>query len=211
LSAVALVPVTAGLMVFGPSFTTVVLVGHYSHNARLTGVALAFGAFGLLPFALVMLQQRVFYAMRDTRTPTLINVAMVATKVILVIVAGQVLSGRNVIIALTVSTSLSYVAGAIAGHILLRRRFGPLGFTSVARTVGWIAIAAVTGALAGLAVLVGIGAVLGSGRTTALVQLVLGCAVGIAVLAAAASRLPLTEVQDVLGAIRGRRASRSAQ
>ena len=41
--------------------------------------------------------------------------------------------------------------------------------------------------------------------------IVLGCAVGIAVLAAAASRLPLTEVQDVLGAIRGRRASRSAQ
>ncbi|HST49484.1 murein biosynthesis integral membrane protein MurJ, partial [Jatrophihabitans sp.] len=86
LSAVALVPISAGLMVFGPLFTSVILLNRFSQsNARLTGVALAAGAFGLLPFAVVMLQQRVFYAMRDARTPTFINVAMVATKVSLVL------------------------------------------------------------------------------------------------------------------------------
>ena len=36
---------------------------------RLVGAALALSAFGLLPFAIVMLQLRVFYAMRDARTP----------------------------------------------------------------------------------------------------------------------------------------------
>ncbi|HEX4727068.1 MAG TPA: murein biosynthesis integral membrane protein MurJ, partial [Jatrophihabitans sp.] len=82
LSAVALVPVSAALIVLGPAFTSVILLGRFGEaNARLTGIALAAGAFGLLPFALVMLQQRVFYAMRDARTPTAINVAMVATKI----------------------------------------------------------------------------------------------------------------------------------
>ena len=59
-------------------------------------MALAAGAFGLLPFAVVMLQQRVFYAMRDARTPTFINLAMVATKVALVLAGSLLLHGRAV-------------------------------------------------------------------------------------------------------------------
>ena len=38
-----------------------------------------------MPFAIVMLQLRVFYAMRDGKTPTVINVFMVAAKVALVL------------------------------------------------------------------------------------------------------------------------------
>ena len=132
LSAVALVPISAGLMVFGPLFTSVILLNRFSQsNARLTGVALAAGAFGLLPFAVVMLQQRVFYAMRDARTPTFINLAMVATKVSLVLAGSLLLHGRAVLIALTVSTSTSYLVGCLVGHQLLRRRFGELRFTPV--------------------------------------------------------------------------------
>src|SRR5204863_403300 len=59
-------------------------------DAHLIGSALAWSAFGLLPFALVMLQLRVFYAMRDGRTPTLINGFMVGTKVALVLVTNEV-------------------------------------------------------------------------------------------------------------------------
>ena len=144
LSAVALVPVSAALIVLGPAFTSVILLGRFGGaNARLTGIALAAGAFGLLPFALVMLQQRVFYAMRDARTPTAINVAMVATKIALVYAASALLHGRSIIVALTVATSTSYLVGCLVGHLLLRRRFGGLGFGAGARTVGWIALASV--------------------------------------------------------------------
>ena len=92
LSAVALVPVTAGLIVLGPAMgITLFAYGEASiANARLIGSALAWSAFGLFPFALVMLQLRVFYAMRDGRTPTLINALMVATKVVLVLVSSEV-------------------------------------------------------------------------------------------------------------------------
>jgi len=205
LSAVALVPISVGLMVLGPAFTSVILLGRFSQdNARLTGVALAAGAFGLLPFAVVMLQQRVFYAMRDARTPTLINLAMVATKIALVLAGSQLLHGRAVIICLTVSTSASYLVGCLVGHQLLRRQFGGLRFAPVARTVGWISLAAAGGGVVGLLVVLAGGAVLGGGRAAALVELVVGGALGGIAAVLLALRLPLPEVAQIASAVRGR-------
>lgn len=206
LSAVALVPISAGLIALGPAFTSVILLGRYSEaNARLTGEALAAGAFGLLPFALVMLQQRVFYATRDARTPTLINLAMVATKVALVGLAAVTLHGHALVIALTVSTSLSYVSGSIAGHVLLERRFGLLGFKPVARTVALIGIAAVAGGAVAFGVVLGGDHVLGISRVSGLAELVVGGALGMLVLAVVATRLRLPEVEEIVGAVRRRR------
>ena len=144
LSAVALVPITAGLIVLGPVMgVTLFAYGKTSiARAHLIGSALAWSAFGLFPFALVMLQLRVFYAMRDGRTPTLINVFMVATKVVLVLVSNASSAPRpaptstvhpsvTAVEWLNISTSLSYVVGAIVGHVLLTRRLGRLGFGAV--------------------------------------------------------------------------------
>lgn len=205
LSAVALIPVTAGLIVLGPEFTSVIFVGHaHLDEARLIGVALAAGSFGLLPFALVMLQLRVFYAMRDARTPTMINLAMVATKVALVFAARSVLHGNAIIIALTVSTSLSYLVGSLVGHLLLRRQFGPLGFGRVLRTMGWISVAAGAGAVVALLVVLAGHSAVGTGRLAALAELTVGGGLGAVVLAVLAVRLPLPEVADIVGAVRGR-------
>jgi putative peptidoglycan lipid II flippase len=203
LSAVALVPISAGLIVLGPALTSVILLGRFStENARLTGVALAAGAFGLLPFALVMLQQRVFYAMRDARTPTFINLAMVGIKIALLALANAVLHGKAILVALTVSTSLSYVAGCAVGHLLLRRRFGILGFRSVARTVGLIGVASAAGAAAALVIVLVLDSLLGIGRAAGLLELLLGGGLGLAVMGWLATRLPLPEVAEITRAIR---------
>ncbi|HEX8079902.1 MAG TPA: murein biosynthesis integral membrane protein MurJ [Jatrophihabitans sp.] len=205
LSAVALVPISVGLMVFGPAFTSVILLGRYSQsNAQLTGLALAAGAFGLVPFAVVMLQQRVFYAMRDARTPTFINVAMVATKIALVLAGSGLLEGRAVIICLTVSTSASYLVGCLVGHQLLRRHFGQVRFAPVARTVGWIAAASAAAGVVGLLVVLAGNAVLGGGRLAALAELVVGGTLAGVVLVLLALRLPLPEVAQIASAVRGR-------
>lgn len=205
LSAVALVPISVGLMVFGPAFTSVILLGRYSQsNAQLTGLALAAGAFGLVPFAVVMLQQRVFYAMRDARTPTFINVAMVATKIALVLAGSALLEGRAVIICLTVSTSASYLVGCLVGHQLLRRHFGQVRFAPVARTVGWIAAASAASGVVGLLVVLAGNAVLGGGRLAALAELVVGGTLAGVVLVLLALRLPLPEVAQIASAVRGR-------
>lgn len=208
LSAVALVPVSAGLIVLGPSLTSVIFLGHARlSEARLVGIALAAGAFGLLPFALVMLQQRVFYAIRDARTPTFINLTMVATKVALVLAAYATLHGRAVIIALTVSTSTCYLAGCLAGHLLLRRRFGRLGFASVLRTIGWIVLAALAGTVVAVLVLLGVHSALGSGRLASLLVLLAGGGLGGLAVALVAIRLPLPEVAQIVAAVRRRPAS----
>ncbi|MCU1668990.1 MAG: integral rane protein MviN, partial [Blastococcus sp.] len=75
LSALGLLPVTGALIVLGPSLTILAFGhGHTSHEEAATmGTALAIGAFGLLPMAVTLLQLRVFYSMKDAKTPTLIQ------------------------------------------------------------------------------------------------------------------------------------------
>jgi putative peptidoglycan lipid II flippase len=188
LSSIALLPITAGLIVLGPAFTSVILLDK------------------VLPFAFVMLQQRVFYAMRDTKTPTLINLIMVATKVALVLAANQLFSSRGaVIIALTVATSTSYLVGAIAGQLLLKRRFGLLGFRPVARTLGWVGLATLPAALTSLAVVWAVNNVLGVNRVSALVEVIGGGGIGLVILLVIASRLPLPEIAGMRSGIQSRR------
>jgi putative peptidoglycan lipid II flippase len=215
LSAVALIPVTAGLIALGPVFG-VTLFAHGETSvagSHLIGSALAWSAFGLFPFALVMLQLRVFYAMRDGRTPTLINALMVATKVVLVLVTNAVFAapaGTNVHLHpsvravewLNISTSASYVVGAVAGHVLLGRRLGRLGFARVARVVVQLAVASAVGAGAAWGVVRVAGSVLGDGRSGAATGLVTGAVVGALVLCVVLWRLRVPEVREVVALVR---------
>lgn len=201
LSAVALVPITAGLIVLGPVMgVTLFAYGKTSiGGAHLIGSTLAWSAFGLFPFALVMLQLRVFYALRDGRTPTLINAFMVVTKVVLVFVSNDLYNGnRHAVEWLNISTSLSYVVGAVAGHVLLTRRLGRLGFRRVLRTVGQIATASAIGAVAAWGVVVAARHQLGAGHSGSVAGLVLGGLVGLAVLSVVLWRMRLDDVREVL-------------
>jgi putative peptidoglycan lipid II flippase len=184
-------------------------------DAHLIGSTLAWSAFGLFPFALVMLQLRVFYAMRDGRTPTLINALMVATKVVLVLVSNAAFSapsGTDVnanpsvkaVEWLNISTSLSYVVGAIVGHILLSRRLGRLGFRRVAVTVVQIAAASAIGALAAWGVVVVADHTLGGGHTGSALALGGGGLVGLVVLAGVLWRMRIPDVQQVGDLVRRR-------
>jgi putative peptidoglycan lipid II flippase len=205
LSAIGLLPITAGLIALGPSFTLVIFQGRLTQSeARLIGTSLALAAFGLLPFALVMLQLRVFYAMRDARTPTLINIAMVATKVLLVLVGTKTLHGDAAVEWLNVSTSISYVVGAVAGHLLLTRRFGRLGFHPVVVTTVRIALASIAGGAGAYVIVFGAHHLIGTGRIAAAVALLVGSLAGLALFVAVAARLRIPEVDALLAAARRR-------
>jgi putative peptidoglycan lipid II flippase len=207
LSALALLPVTALLIVLGPVLTVVLFAyGETSiAGGRLIGTALAASAFGLFPFALVMLQLRVFYAMRDGRTPTLINVCMVGTKVVIVLVSAAVLdTPGHVAEALTVGTSASYVVGAVVGHAALRRRLGPLRFGAVGRTAARVGIASAVGAVVAWAILAACTRALGSGHLGSVSALLLGGLGGLLVLAVLLWRMRLPEIQDLAATLRRR-------
>ncbi|MFI5500993.1 lipid II flippase MurJ [Nocardia asteroides] len=133
---VALIPITMAMALLGPSFTALVFTGRVDADAAaMIGTAVACSAFGLAPFALVMLQMRVFYAYNDTRTPALLNLVMVTTKVSILVAAATLLTDRTVIVIPSDASSLASVVGAADGHILLRRRRGLLGFSTVATTI----------------------------------------------------------------------------
>jgi putative peptidoglycan lipid II flippase len=207
LSAIALVPVTAGFIVLGPALGVVLFAYGQTpiSGGRLIGVALAVSAFGLFPFALVMLQLRVFYAMRDGRMPTLINIWMVVTKVVIVTVCAHTLkSDAHVAEALTAGTSASYVVGAIAGHVALTRRLGLLGFRQVGRTVAQIGVASLVGGAAALAVVAAATHALGHGHAGSIVALLAGGLGGLAVLVVLAWRMRIPEVQDLVRLARRR-------
>jgi putative peptidoglycan lipid II flippase len=206
LSALALLPVTGLFVVLGPAIGTVVF-GHGRTEvaeARTIGAVLAVSAFGLVPFAVTMLQLRVFYAVKDARTPTLVNVFMVAAKVVLCLVAAAVLPDRHLVAGLAVATSLSYVLGAVLGELLLRRRFGRLDTARVLRAGGGFLLLATLGALAAGAVLVLVSGWLGPGPMAAAIAVVVGSLVALGVMAAATLVWRSSEVDDVLRGLRGR-------
>jgi len=206
LSALALLPVTALFIVLGPAIGTVV----YGHGragvgeAREVGTVLAVSAFGLVPFAITMLQLRVFYAIKDARTPTLVNVAMVAVKIVLSLGVATVLPDRHVVAGLAVATSVSYVVGAVLGEALLRRRLGHLDTRRLLRASGGVLVLSVLAGLAAWAVLAVIRSSLGLGPAASVVAVVLGSAAALTVLVASTLVWRSTELDAVLRGLRSR-------
>jgi putative peptidoglycan lipid II flippase len=155
MSALLLLPISALLTVAGDQIATVLF--SYGHSdlaqAERLGHTLAASAFGLLPYAVVLLQLRVCYALGDARTPTMIMTLMVAGKIGLSLAAPVLLGPQQVVIGLAAANSASFVVGAAAGQMWLWHRIGHLQTRLVAGTVARITVAATVAAVAGLAVL----------------------------------------------------------
>ncbi|MGH3931482.1 MAG: lipid II flippase MurJ, partial [Pseudonocardiaceae bacterium] len=153
-SAILLMPVAVVLTVAGQAIGIALFAFGASGTAEASrlGVALAVSAFGLLPYALTMLQLRVFYAMADARTPTLIMLAMTALKVPLLLACPVVLAPADVVLGLTFVNALSFVAGAVIGQAWLHARLGPVRTAEVLVTIARTLAAAVPAIGAAVAV-----------------------------------------------------------
>ncbi|MGH3937247.1 MAG: murein biosynthesis integral membrane protein MurJ [Pseudonocardiaceae bacterium] len=177
-SAILLMPVAVVLTVAGQAIGIALFAFGASGTAEAgrLGLALAFSAFGLLPYALTMLQLRVFYAMADARTPTLIMLAMTALKVPLLIACPMVLAPADVVLGLTFVNALSFVAGAVIGQAWLRARLGPVRTAEVLVTIARTLTAAVPAIGAAVAVqsLVGLDSVAQAWINLVLSTLVVG-------------------------------------
>ncbi|WP_308128212.1 murein biosynthesis integral membrane protein MurJ [Modestobacter italicus] len=206
LSATGLLPVTALLMVLGPAVGVLAFARGNADvsDARGVGVALAFGAFGLLPMAVTLLQLRVFYAMKDARTPTLIQVAMVAVRVPLLLLVPVLVSPEHVVAGLMVATSVTYVAGWVVGSIALRRKLGVRVSAEASTTVLHMAgVSAVAGALGWVVVSLA-GRYLGESSAGSLATVVLGTVVVGSAVVAGAVVVGVPELRDAVAGVRSR-------
>ena len=104
---------------------------------------------GLIPFTVLFVVQRVFYALGDTRTPFLIQVVQA-----LVFVAGALLVSMAptafIAIGLALVTSFAGTVQCLLGIALLRRRMSGIGARAIVHRLGQYALASIPAALAGV-------------------------------------------------------------
>ena len=206
LSALGLLPVTALLVVLGPALGVVAFArGNTSTDeAAAIGTALAIGAFGLLPMAVTLLQLRVFYAMKDARTPTLIQLGMVAVRVPLLLLVPALVEPEHVVAGLMLATSVTYLAGWVLGDLALRRRLGALRTGDTLGQVARVAVASLAAGLLGQLVLIVTDDLLGSSTAGSLARVLLGTVVigAAALVGLVVARVP--ETRGALAAVRAR-------
>lgn len=204
LSTVALLPVTAAMIALAVPLA--VVTSRYgsvtSDDARILALTLAGFAIGLLPLAITLVQMRVFYAMKDGRTPTLINAIMVAVRIPLLL-SCLALPTEWVVPGLAASMSVSYMVGVAVGEIWLHARFGRMGFAATLSVIGRTAVASAVGGLAAWGALT---LLFDTTATASLVesigQLVIGCVVGIVVTLGVLMLLKVDEIDALLRRVR---------
>jgi putative peptidoglycan lipid II flippase len=103
-----------------------VFVGEFASTVALGNVLFA-TMFGLIPFGMVFMFQRAFYALEDTRTP------FVFTSVQIVFhIAGSIylffnMESQFLVMSLAGLTSFTILIQALTAYLLLRRRIGEIG------------------------------------------------------------------------------------
>jgi putative peptidoglycan lipid II flippase len=196
---VVLVPATLLLVALGTQISVVVFQhGEISPDeARLTGHVLeAFGV-GLLPFSMFQMQLRAWLAVRDSRTPMVVNVWVTAVNLVVDVVLYLMLASNHIAVGLALGYSASYFAGALIFMWRLRRRLVATTKTNVIRTHVRLIVAAL---LAAVPIEVTTHLISRSSQDSpvgAFVTIVLAGGSGLIVFWLAARRLRITELEQL--------------
>ncbi|MGB6182584.1 MAG: murein biosynthesis integral membrane protein MurJ, partial [Rhodococcus sp. (in: high G+C Gram-positive bacteria)] len=185
LTMLALIPVIGFLTIAGPQVGEALYgYGNFgSADASRLGEAVRWSAFTLVPYSLVLIHLRVFYAREQAWTPTWIVLGITGVKIALSALTPLIAtSDREVVLLLGAANGLGYITGAIIGWMLLRRTLGSLRLSGVRRTVALTLASTAVGMIAvfaadrllGLDRLVGPGALLRVAFDGAVMLLVTG-------------------------------------
>ncbi len=148
LTMIALIPVVTFLTMAGPQVGEALFgYARFAGDAERLGTAVSWSAFTLIPYSLVLIHLRVFYAREQVWTPTWIVLGITAVKVLFSGLAPVIASSADqVVIVLGVANGLGYTVGAVIGGFLLHRSLGDLRMANVGRTVTRVVLASVAGA-----------------------------------------------------------------
>jgi putative peptidoglycan lipid II flippase len=144
---------------------------------------------------ITQLQLRVFYSFQDSRTAALVGVLIMSVGIAGDFIALKALPPQDVVAGLAVAYGIANLVGAVAGWALLLRRVGSLDGWNVARSLTRMHLATVPGLVFVAAVMVAVGHVLHNpGRGYGLLVTVIGGAGAVALYAASARFLRVTEL-----------------
>lgn len=148
LTMISLIPIVTFLTIAG-SQVGAALYGYGNFgggNAERLGEAVSWSAFTLIPYSLVLIHLRVFYAREQAWTPTWIILGITAVKIALSALAPVVATNDDqVVLLLGAATGVAFAVGAFIGGFLLHRTLGDLQMANVGRTV-WHVVLASAGA-----------------------------------------------------------------
>ncbi|GGL26330.1 lipid II flippase MurJ [Nocardia jinanensis] len=147
LTMIALIPIVTFLTVAGPQVGDALFgYARFAEDASRLGTAVSFSAFTLIPYSLVLIHLRVFYAREQAWTPTWIILGITTIKILFSALAPFIAdSSQQVVIVLGVATGLGFTTGAVIGGYLLHRSLGDLRMANVGRTVSRVLLASLAG------------------------------------------------------------------
>ncbi|WP_408014503.1 lipid II flippase MurJ [Rhodococcus spongiicola] len=150
LTMIALLPVITFLTFAGPQVGHALFgYGLFEGSAERLGEAVSWSAFTLIPYSLVLIHLRVFYAREQAWTPTWIILGITGVKVALSALTPYVASDtQQVVILLGAANGLAFVTGAFIGGFLLHRSLGNLQMANVGKTVWVVLLSSAAGAVA---------------------------------------------------------------
>jgi putative peptidoglycan lipid II flippase len=197
-TAAVLIPAALGYLVLARPIVRLLLEHGVAgpESGDLVAEVLVLFALGLFPFSAFQLLLRSSYAMQDTRTPALVNIAAtalnVAVNLLFVLVLDLGVRG------LALGHAASYVFAAIVLFLRVRARAGRLTGLRIGSSVGRSLVAGLATAAAAWLVAEGIGRWLGTSTLGAqAVQVLSAVGVGLAVFIASAAALRIEEVEMV--------------
>ncbi|WP_368682040.1 lipid II flippase MurJ [Mycobacterium intracellulare] len=130
LTLITLIPIVAFMTVGGPAMGSALFAyGHFGNvDAGYLGAAIALSAFTLIPYGLVLLQLRVFYAREQPWTPIVIILVITAVKILGSVLAPHLTDDPKLVAGfLGMANGVGFLAGALVGYLLLRRALLPAG------------------------------------------------------------------------------------
>jgi putative peptidoglycan lipid II flippase len=130
LTMITLIPTVAFMTVGGPAIGSALFAyGHFGDvDAGYLGVAIGLSAFTLIPYSVVLLELRVFYAREQPWIPIVIIIIITTVKIAGSLLAPHITDNPDLVAGyLGLANGLGFLAGAIVGYYLLRNALRPPG------------------------------------------------------------------------------------
>ena len=178
--------------------------GEYStHQALQTGWVIAAAGLGLVPFAISQLQIFAFYAMPDTKTPALVNIPVVALRLVLAPGFPRPAGRRRVAAGLMVGNAPSSCSAAV-WVLAAAAPARPAGADPVGLTLAAAGRRRGVAALPAWLLVYLLDRLMSDSWLSSVIQLVVGGLVLLVAYVGAAVLLRVREVSEVAGMVRGR-------